>query len=75
MDTLFDYLGSTPVALEPLADDAAHERIAQIVEYYEARQNAPQGVGRRAVQAAAAGRLYLTESEWKQRLVARRLRG
>src|ERR1700678_3109339 len=30
LDTLFDYLPGTPVAAEPLAEEAAHERFAQI---------------------------------------------
>ncbi len=38
LDTLFDYLPGTPLALEPLAEDAAHERLTQIADYYDARQ-------------------------------------
>ncbi len=38
LDTLFDYLEGTPLALEPLAEEAAHERLAQIADYYEARR-------------------------------------
>jgi len=38
LETLFDYLPGTPVATEPLAEDAAHERFAQIADYYEARR-------------------------------------
>jgi transcription-repair coupling factor (superfamily II helicase) len=70
MDTLLDYLRGTPVALEPLAEDAAHERIAQINEYYEARQNAPQGGGGVPYKPLPPARLYLSESEWKDRLAA-----
>jgi len=40
MDTLFDYLPGTPVALEPLAEDAIKDRFAQIKDYYEARAEA-----------------------------------
>ena len=32
MDTLFDYAPGTPVVLEHLDDEAAHERIAQIAD-------------------------------------------
>ena len=46
LDTLFDYLPGAPVVLEPLAEDAAHERLAQIADYYEARQ-AGAGAARR----------------------------
>src|SRR3974390_3692503 len=45
MQTLFDYLDSTPIMLEPLAEDAAHERLAQIADYYEARRAAPAHAG------------------------------
>src|SRR5262249_39310463 len=38
LDTLLDYLPGTPVVLEPLAEDAARERLAQIKDYYDARQ-------------------------------------
>ena len=37
LDTLFDYVPGAPVVLEPLAEDAARERLAQIADYYEAR--------------------------------------
>jgi transcription-repair coupling factor (superfamily II helicase) len=69
MDTVFDYLPGSPVVLEPLAEDAAHERFTQITDYYEAR--------REALRARMEGtpykplppdRLYLSETEWKQRL-------
>ncbi|HVY56474.1 MAG TPA: transcription-repair coupling factor [Xanthobacteraceae bacterium] len=69
LDTLFDYLPGTPVVLEPLAEEAAHERLAQIADYYEAR--------RQALSADGAGtpyrplppdRLYLGETEWRDRL-------
>src|SRR5215468_11158828 len=50
LDTLFDYLPGTPVVMEPLAEDAAHERFAQIKDYYEARKD--------ALEADRAGTLY-----------------
>src|SRR5262249_14556621 len=40
LDTLFDYVAGSAVILEPLAEDAAHERLGQIEDYYEARQQA-----------------------------------
>ena len=55
LDTLFDYLPGAPVVLEPLAEDAARERLAQIADYYEARKDALARRQRRALQAAAAG--------------------
>ena len=69
LDTLFDYLPGTPVVIEPLGDDAAHERFSQIQDYYDARKE--------ALDADRAGtlykplpptKLYLSEEEWKQRL-------
>jgi transcription-repair coupling factor (superfamily II helicase) len=69
LDTLFDYLPDTPLVLEPLAEDAAHERLTQIADYFEAR--------RQAVGQEGAGvpylplppdRLYLSEADWKSRL-------
>ena len=56
LDTLFDYVPGSPVVLEPLAEDAARERLAQIKDYYDARQQAL-GAARigAALQAAAAG--------------------
>ena len=56
LDTLFDYVPGSPVVLEPLAEDAARERLAQIEDYYDARQQAlTQRGSRAALQAAAAG--------------------
>ncbi|MFN3350099.1 transcription-repair coupling factor [Pseudorhodoplanes sp.] len=68
MDTLFDYLDGTPVVLEPLADEAVQERIAQIVDYFEARQNAPQGAGGVPYKPLPPERLYFTEDEWRAQL-------
>ena len=55
LDTLFDYLPGTPVVLEPLAEDAAHERLTQIADYYEARKQVARRRQRPALPAAAAG--------------------
>jgi transcription-repair coupling factor (superfamily II helicase) len=77
LDTLFDYLPGTPVATEPLAENAAHERFAQIADYYEARR---QDLAERAEKAAGLiykplppDRLYLGESEWRERFNAGKL--
>src|SRR5437660_284629 len=34
LDTLFDYIPASPIILEPLAEDAATERLTQIKDYY-----------------------------------------
>ncbi|MBS0247435.1 MAG: transcription-repair coupling factor [Proteobacteria bacterium] len=68
MDTLFDYLPGTPVALEPLADDAIEQRFAQIKDYYDARVEALKDGVTPAYKPMPPDRLYLTESEWNDRL-------
>ncbi|MEX0752510.1 MAG: transcription-repair coupling factor [Xanthobacteraceae bacterium] len=69
LDTVFDYVPGPPVVLEPLAEDAAGERFAQIADYYQAR--------REGLRAQAEGppykplppaRLYLGEEEWRKHL-------
>ena len=55
LETLFDYLPGTALALEPLAEDAAHERFTQVADYYEARREALAEGVTPALQAAAAG--------------------
>ena len=61
----------SPVVLEPLAEDAARERLAQIKDYYEARQQAlaQRGAGP-PYQPLPPDRLYLAEAEWRERLDA-----
>jgi transcription-repair coupling factor (superfamily II helicase) len=69
METLFDYLPATPVAIEPLAEEAAHERIAQIVDYFQARKDALDHDGASApYKPLPPDRLYLPEAEWRARL-------
>jgi transcription-repair coupling factor (superfamily II helicase) len=69
LDTLLDYLPETPVVLEPLAEEAAHERLAQIADYYEARRQAlgAEGAGT-PYRPLPPERLYLGEEEWRQRV-------
>src|SRR3989440_10959272 len=40
LETIFDYVAGSCVVLEPLAEDAARERLDQIKDYYEARAQA-----------------------------------
>jgi transcription-repair coupling factor (superfamily II helicase) len=68
LDTLFDYLAGTPVVLEPLAEEAAHERIAQIKDYYEARAQALKDGVTPPYKPLPPDKLYLAESEWRGRL-------
>ncbi len=71
LDTLFDYVAGTPIVVEPLAEEAAHERFTQIADYYEARrqafaqrQEAPSAV---PYHPLPPDRLYLAENEWRER--------
>jgi transcription-repair coupling factor (superfamily II helicase) len=69
LETLFDYLEATPVAIEPLAEEAAHERLAQIADYYQARKEAlDQAGGGAPYKPLPPDRLYLAEAEWRERL-------
>jgi transcription-repair coupling factor (superfamily II helicase) len=69
MDTLFDYLGDAPIAIEPQGEDAARERFKQITDYYEARREAQEHPGGGAIyKPLPPDRLYLTEDEWGKRL-------
>jgi transcription-repair coupling factor (superfamily II helicase) len=70
LDTIFDYLPGTALALEHLAEDAAHERFAQITDYYDARRDALKEAASSIYKPLAPDRLYLGESEWKERLEA-----
>ncbi len=68
MDTLFDYVTGSPIAMEPLAEEAAHERFAQIADYYEARKDVPASAGAVPYKPLPPDRLYFSEQEWKDRL-------
>src|SRR5208282_4126037 len=72
LDTLFGYLDGTPIAIEPLAEEAAHERLAQIADYYQARKEAldqaGQGGSGAPYKPLPPDRLYLPEAEWRERL-------
>jgi transcription-repair coupling factor (superfamily II helicase) len=69
MDTLFDYLPGTPVVLEALDEEAAHERLAQIADYHQARKDAlADDSGAPPYKPLPPERLYLTETEWQRRL-------
>jgi transcription-repair coupling factor (superfamily II helicase) len=71
LETIFDYLPGSPIALEPLDEDAARERLDQIADYHEARM---QALAQRDVgplyRPLPSNRLYLSEAEWRERLDA-----
>ena len=68
LETIFDYLPDTPLALEHLAEDAAHERFTQITDYYDARRDALKQGGTPPYKPLPPERLYLGEAEWKEPL-------
>ena len=68
LETLFDYLPGTALALEHLADDAAHERLAQVADYYDARRQALKDGVTPPYKPLPPERLYLAENEWRERL-------
>ena len=62
---------TTPILLEPLVEEAAHERLAQIADYYQARKDAlGKDGGGAPYKPLPPDRLYLAESEWRERLDA-----
>jgi transcription-repair coupling factor (superfamily II helicase) len=73
METLFDYLPGTALAIEHLADDAAHERLAQIADYYDARAEALRQGATPVYKPLRPEALYLSENEWRARLDAQAL--
>ncbi|HXF89221.1 MAG TPA: transcription-repair coupling factor [Xanthobacteraceae bacterium] len=68
LDTLFDYLPGTPIVLEQLDEEAANERLTQIADYYEARRQARGQEGGPLYLPLPPDRLYLSRSEWEERL-------
>lgn len=70
LDTLFDYLPGSPVVLEPQAEDAARERLAQIADYYDARHQALTDHSSPPYKPLPPDKLYLAEGEWQKRLDA-----
>jgi transcription-repair coupling factor (superfamily II helicase) len=68
LETLFDYVSDAPVVLEPLAEEAAHERFTQIADYYQARKQAiDASSGGAPYKPLPPDRLYIAEAEWRER--------
>jgi transcription-repair coupling factor (superfamily II helicase) len=72
MDSLFDYLDEAPLLLDALVEDSARERVKQVADYYDARKEAydldPANSSYKPLEPQA---LYLSETEWRDALVAR----
>ncbi|MFG1212296.1 transcription-repair coupling factor [Xanthobacter flavus] len=73
MDTLFDYLEGGTLLLDPLAEEAGGERIAQIADYYDARRQAQDQHGGPIYNPLPPDRLYLQGPEWSKCLAGMRL--
>jgi len=70
LDTLFDYVPGSPVVIEPLAEDAARERLTQVADYYEARKQPLDPAAASHYKPLPPDKLYLAEKEWHDRLDA-----
>jgi transcription-repair coupling factor (superfamily II helicase) len=70
LDTLFDYLPGSAVMLDPLVEDAASERLAQIADYFQARREALEAKSGPPYKPLPPDRLYLTQAEWNAHLEA-----
>ncbi|MGC2050836.1 MAG: transcription-repair coupling factor, partial [Methylovirgula sp.] len=71
LDTLFDYTGAAPLVLDPLVEEAAKERLAQIGDYYEARNSALEADPVHAsYKPLPPETLYLSATQWSERLAA-----
>jgi len=71
LGTLFDHLPDARYVLDPLAEDSAGERLAQIADYYDARQTARQhDRSPTAYKPLKPDALYLTPEEWRERIEA-----
>ncbi|MFD1701570.1 transcription-repair coupling factor [Methylopila henanensis] len=69
LSTLFDHVADARVVLDPLADDAAGERLALIADYYDARvTQLRQDRDGGAYKPLPPDALYLKPEEWRERL-------
>jgi transcription-repair coupling factor (superfamily II helicase) len=69
--TLFDHLAEARVVLDPLVEDAAGERLAQIADYHDARVEAlKHDKSAAAYKPLPADALYLAPADWHERLEA-----
>ena len=69
LDTLFDYAGHAPFIFDPLVEEAAGERLAQIKDYYESRKGAYDAdPGHASYKPLPPEALYLSPTEWSKKL-------
>ncbi len=70
LDTLFDHVGDATVVIDHMVDEAVRERLELIEDHYEARRAALDNTAAGGVpyKPAPPSLLYLSQSEWEQRL-------
>ncbi|MFO1187706.1 MAG: transcription-repair coupling factor [Alphaproteobacteria bacterium] len=80
LDTIFDYVPGALLVLDHLADEARHERHAQVADHYEARRAAldmkEAQFGAPPYKPLPPERLYIEDEEWRKlaaKLAERRL--
>ena len=67
LETLFDYIGETPVVLDARATDAVKERLEQVQEHYAARQDvrdSGKSAGTVPYMPVEPQALYFSDAEW-----------
>lgn len=65
-DTLFEFLGDSPLLLDALADDAVGERLGEIQDYYDARKERQElDPNALAYKPLPPDALYLKPDEWR----------
>ena len=68
LDTLFDFVGDAPVVMDSRADEAAHQRLEQIADYYAARKAAyDEDPAKANYRPLPPNRLYVTPEELRAR--------
>lgn len=74
LETLFDYVGDAPVAIEPQVETAIAERLDQIEEHYQARREAMGEVKSGAVpyKPVEPAALYLSLEAWRTAIADRK---
>ncbi|WP_034993632.1 transcription-repair coupling factor [Beijerinckia mobilis] len=69
LDTLFDYVGNAPIVLDPQAEEAAKQRLAQIRDYYDARKSAYDAdPAHTSYKPLPPDALYQTPEQWAKAL-------
>ena len=76
MDTLFDYLPNAVLTMDHLDEDAKSRRLETIADHYQARKEGLEhrSFGAPPYKPVPPGALYLTESDWQERLAGQKLR-